>query len=262
MTRYYSQHGEDALLDLIFKDQKEGFFVEIGCIDGRRFSNTLAFEERGWKGLCVEAHSGYIDMLRKNRPNSIVCHCAAGEVDEETVFYANARGSLSTLDKAKEEQFQRNYGSYFSGFEEQRVKKARLSTLLDSNHVSDIDILSLDIEGYEVEAMKGLDLSRHRPKVMVIESDSKEHEAQLDAMILPHGYIKSVRLYVNQYYVISKDLDSALRNRSLSVNLIHTKHPLDEDGDKEITVAIDTSRQSWKANVVFKLLRKLSKRFK
>ena len=175
MSNYYSQHGEDALLDLIFKNQRKGFFVEVGCIDGKRFSNTLTFEERGWKGMCVEAHAGYIEMLKNNRPNSIVCHCAAGEADEDAIFYANARGSLSSLDKTSEARWQRDYAPHFSGFEEQQVKKVRLSTLLDTYRISEIDILSLDIEGYEVEAVKGLDLTRHLPKVMVIESDSPQH---------------------------------------------------------------------------------------
>jgi hypothetical protein len=121
LKRYYSQHGEDALLDLVFGDQKEGFFVEVGCIDGRHFSNTLTFEEREWNGMCVEAHAGYIDMLKKNRPSSIICHCTAGETDEDAVFYANARGRLSTMDKTSEACWQRDYVPYFSGFEEQQV---------------------------------------------------------------------------------------------------------------------------------------------
>jgi FkbM family methyltransferase len=241
LKNYYSQYGEDALLDLVFGGQKEGFFIEVGCIDGRRFSNTLTFEERGWKGMCVEAHAGYIDMLKKNRPNSIICHCAAGETDEDAIFYANARGSLSTLDKTKEESFQHNYGSYFSGFEEQHVKKARLSTLLDAYQVGEIDILSLDIEGYEVEALKGLDLIRHRPKVMVIESDNPQHEAQLDALILPQGYTKSVNLNVNLFYVRDKEMDKVLRGKKLGICLTHTQHPLDKDGDKEVIVNIDTT---------------------
>jgi FkbM family methyltransferase len=241
LGKYYSQHGEDALLDLIFKDQKDGFFVEVGCIDGKCFSNTLTFEERGWKGMCVEAHAGYIELLKRNRPNSIICHCAAGEADEDAIFYANARGSLSTLDKTKEENFQQNYGSYFSGFEEQNVRKARLSSLLDKYQISEIDILSLDIEGYEVEALKGLDILRHRPKVLVIESDSRQHEALLDEMILPHGYTKSVKLSVNQYYVSDKELDKALRGRKFTVRITHTQHPLDAEGDKELTVTLDTT---------------------
>jgi FkbM family methyltransferase len=243
LKKYYSQHGEDALLDLIFGDQKEGFFVEVGCIDGRRFSNTLTFEERGWKGICVEAHSGYIEALKKNRPNAIVCHCAAGEADEDAIFYANARGSLSTLDKSSEARWQKDYAPYFSGFEEQQVKKVRLSTLLDAYRVSEIDVLSLDIEGYEVEAIKGLDLSRHKPKVMVIESDSLQQEAQLDELILPSGYTKALRLFGNLFYVSDKELGKLLAGKKHVIQLIHTQHPLDDGGDQLNTVTIDTTKR-------------------
>jgi FkbM family methyltransferase len=257
LGNYYSQHGEDALLDLLFKDQENGFFVEVGCIDGKRFSNTLTFEERGWKGMCVEAHAGYIDLLKRNRPNSVICHCAAGETDEVAVFYANARGSLSTLDKSQESHFQTNYAPYFSGFEEQQVKKVRMSTLLDANKIYEIDILSLDIEGYEVEAMKGLDLSRHKPKVMVIESDNSQHEAQLDALILPHGYIKSVKLDVNLFYVRDKKMDESLKGKKLIIQLTHTQHPLDSDGDKKVNVTIDTTPRVHQPTIIARLKSRL-----
>jgi FkbM family methyltransferase len=261
LNKYYSQHGEDALLDLVFEGQKEGFFVEVGCIDGRRFSNTLSFEERGWKGMCIEAHDGYIESLKNNRPNSIICHCAAGEADEDAIFYANARGSLSSLDKSSEARWKKDYAPYFSGFEEQQVKKVRLSTLLDSYQISEIDILSLDIEGYEVEAMKGLDLFRHRPKVMVIESDSPQHEAQLDKLILPHGYEKSLKLLGNLFYVRDKELGKRLVGKKQVVQLIHTQHPLDSGGDISKTVTIDTTLLKGNSTVFDKLKSKIASAF-
>ncbi len=253
MNKYYSQHGEDALLDTVFENQKEGFFVEVGCIDGRRFSNTLTFEERGWKGMCVEAHAGYIGLLEKNRPNSIVCHCAAGEACEDAVFYANARGSLSTLDKTSETRWRRDYAPYFSGFEEQQVKKVRLSTLLDTYHISEIDILSLDVEGYEVEAIKGLDLSRHRPKVMIIESDSPQQEEQLDGLILPHRYLKALKYSGNIFYVRDKGLKKLLVGKRQVVQLTHTQHPLDSGGDSLETVTVDTTSTKSQSSAFSKL---------
>lgn len=261
MNKYYSQHGEDALLDMVFGDQKEGFFVEVGCIDGRRFSNTLTFEERGWKGMCVEAHAGYIALLKKNRPSSIICHCAAGEADEDAIFYANARGSLSTLDKTSEARWRRDFAPYFSGFEEQKVKKVRLSTLLDAYDVGEVDILSLDIEGYEVEALKGLDLTRHRPKVMVIESDSPLHEAQLDELILPHGYENFMKLFGNLFYVRDKELGKRLAEKKQEVQLIHTQHPLDSGGDISIAATIDTTLQKGGLTVFDKLKSRVASAF-
>lgn len=238
---YYSQHGEDLIIDKLINGQEIGFFVEIGCIDGRRFSNTLFLEERGWHGLCVEAHAGYIDALRKNRPNSIICHCAAGECDEETTFYANARGSLSTLDKGREKDFERHYAPYFSGFEEQDVKKVRVSTLLDENGINNVDVLSLDIEGYEVEALRGIHFSRHKPTLMIIESDTLWHEASLDSLLFPVGYLKVFRFGGNVFYFLGDRFKSDLFNGALRGAIIHTVHPLDTGNPVEYKIEIDLS---------------------
>ena len=245
MPNYYSQHGEDFLLDQLFMDKKCGFFVEVGCIDGRRFSNTLTFEERGWKGLCIEAHSGYVELLTQNRPNSIICHCAAGDKDEDEVtFFANSRGSLSTLDKSKESYFREKYGKYFTGFEEQRVKKRRLNTLFRQHGVTKIDFISIDVEGYEVEVLKGLDLRKYKPPVLIIESDDSEHEAKLDELVLENGYMKSIKLAQNIFYLNNPIMQERIKNISRDIELIHTEHPLDIGGDTRIKLRIDTKPKS------------------
>ena len=241
---YYSQHGEDIILDEMLKNQKNGFFVEVGCIDGRKFSNTLTFEERGWKGICVEAHDGYIALLKENRPNSVICHCAAGEADEDATFYANARGSLSTLDKTKEKEWKKNYKGYFSGFEVQKVSKVRLSSLFDQLDVAEIDILSLDIEGYEIEALKGLDLAKHKPKILVVESDSLCHEAKLDFILTSSGYHKVISFWGNIFYVTDLASFQSIEGKVLKGTIIHTQHPLDSTGENSIPVEIKIAKLS------------------
>jgi FkbM family methyltransferase len=241
VANYYGQGGEDFLVDRMLEGQTSGFFVEVGCIDGLRFSNTLSFEERGWRGICIEAHPDYIEALRRNRPNSIVVHCAAGEADDPAAtFYANPRGSLSSLDRSREQHFKEKYSDFFEGYQEQKVAKHRLDTLFDRLAVQEIDFLSLDIEGYEVQAISGLDLRRYRPRIMVIEVDSKAQEAELDALILPHDYHKSVRIGPNHFYLSEKSLDAPIRNRVFRVDAIHTQHPLDGGAPQRNRVVIDT----------------------
>ena len=130
-ARFYGQHGEDLLLAAMLDDVAVGTFAEVGCIDGLRFSNTLHFEQRGWRGLCVEAHCDYIDLLRGNRPGSMVVHAAASEKDAaEVTFYANRRGSLSSLDRNREGEFERRFREYFTGYEQQNVPMRRLDSML------------------------------------------------------------------------------------------------------------------------------------
>jgi FkbM family methyltransferase len=235
--------GEDVLLDVLFKDKPSGFFVEIGCIDGKRFSNSLTFEERGWNGLCIEAHAGYIDLLKRNRPNSIVVHCAVGEADEDNVpFFANSRGSLSTLDHSLETHFKEQFADFFTGFEEQHVNKRQLDTLFREHKISDIDFISLDIEGYEIEALKGLSLHKYRPRAFVVEADTKDQEARLDHILLSSGYIKSVSIGSNIFYVIDASLHKRIKGKVFHAQLIHTQHPLDDGQDELVSVQIKTKR--------------------
>lgn len=238
--RFYSQHGEDFLLSEIFGNQKQGTFVEIGCIDGRRFSNTLMLEEQGWRGLCVEAHRDYIPLLYRNRPGSTIVHCAIGETDANDVpFFANARGSLSTLDQTRKEQFRQSYGQYFTGFEQQKVAMRTITTLLREYGLRSIDVLSLDIEGYEVPALQGLDLAAYRPRLLIIESDSEQQVRQFDSILVPAGYVRGFNVAQNWFYTTEPALLNRAIGRRWEFALTHTAHPLDQDGDSEFTTCID-----------------------
>lgn len=254
---YYSQHGEDFVLDQIFPGRTNGFFVEVGCIDGRRFSNTLGFEEKGWRGLCIEAHAGYIELIRKNRPGSVVCHCAAAEKDDDDgVFFANSRGTLSTLDPEKEAEFRRDHGAYFTGFERQPVPKRRLDTIFAENRVANIDFVSLDIEGYELPALRGMEFRKFRPAVMLIEAD--DGESAITDLLQPHGYSVICRVGNNMIYALDAGLKGRLDNRLLGeVDLIHTAHPLDAVEDKKVRCRVDTRKPRRKgASLLARLFRR------
>lgn len=229
---YYSQSGEDAILHRLFPESS-GVFVEIGCIDGKRFSNTLFFEELGWSGLCVEAHPDYLKLLRQNRPGSTVVHAAVGESDRETVdFFANSRGTLSSLERNREEEFRARFGPYFTGFETVKVPMRTLSSLFDEHGLSHVDILSVDIEGTEVRAIRGLDLARHRPTVIVVECDTPADANELNARLNAAGYRFLMTVSNNLFFTQEPaHFDRLAGAGRLAVELVHTHHPLDATGD-------------------------------
>ena len=67
----YSQLGQDLAVIDFYKEKKDGFFVEIGAVDGIEISNTYLLETKyNWKGICVEAIPDKFEKLVKNRPNS------------------------------------------------------------------------------------------------------------------------------------------------------------------------------------------------
>lgn len=225
MEKFYSQHGEDFLVDKVFKDKKDGFFVEVGCLDGIEFSNTYFFEKKGWKGICIEAHNDFIPMLKKNRPGSHVVHCAAGEDDKDKVtFYANKIGSLSTLDKNEEERWKTHYKDFFTGFEEQTVSMRTLTNIFDEFGVKNIEFVSLDIEGYEIQALKGLDLKKYKPRIFIIEYKDEDHKKGVEDILLPYGYVFGAQIGCNLFYTTDLE-DKPIFNKDYgTIALTHVDH--------------------------------------
>lgn len=254
MPVYYSQQGEDALLWALFQSQKEpGYFVEVGALDGTRFSNTYSFELAGWTGICIEAHQGYIALLNENRLNSICVHAAVAEENRNACkFYANSRGSLSTLDPSQEEHFRQKHGKYFTGFELQTVPMMTLDRILqDANAPVPLDIVSIDVEGTEMQVLKGFDVEKYEPRVLVIEAMSDEEKAEMYVYMKRLGYIKARELGGNGFYCRNRKDARTIAHASNNVPLVHTKHPLDT-GDDDIV----ESRQVVTHGLLYRIVRK------
>lgn len=249
MKRYYSQHGEDFLAEIILSAQMTGFFVEVGCIDGRRFSNTLLFEEKGWKGICIEAHSDYIPLLKANRPNSIIeIVLYQAKTEARSLFMPIPKEVLAPLIKAKKSFFVKKHEHYFSGFTEQVVPLRNLTSVFDQHRVSSIDLISIDIEGNELNALKGLDLTKYAPTLFIIECDTLKEEKAIFSILRSYNYVRFMRhynnvLFVKRDYYRKHDL-TKLYGKNYSIRLTHLQHPLDHNGDNVIECNIQIAGRS------------------
>jgi FkbM family methyltransferase len=170
-------YGMDTRLEAIL-DKSWGFFVEAGANDGYQQSNTYSLERiRGWRGVLVEPVPDLHREAVRERPGARVFNCALVAADypdpEVTLHY----GGLMTVvgggrgsDPADREWVAAAHAVAQEEPEHEFSVPARtLSSLLDEAGAPEIDLLSLDVEGYEPQVLRGLDLERHAPRYILVE---------------------------------------------------------------------------------------------
>lgn len=163
----YAQNFEDVMLARAFPGA-QGFYIDVGANDPDIDNVTRVFYERGWSGINIEPLSANMRELRKKRTRDINLEIAIGEKEGSITFYEIGKWhGYSTTDPAVVEQHRKD------GLEviEHKVPVRRLSDVLDE-HAKDkaIDFLKIDVEGTELSVLRGLDLRRHRPKIILLES--------------------------------------------------------------------------------------------
>ena len=87
---YYSQLGQDSIVDFTLKGKNNGFFLDVGASFWDRFSNTYFFEKyRNWRGIGVDLEPSYLDGWRSNRHNSVLYIDDATKIDYQHILDVN-----------------------------------------------------------------------------------------------------------------------------------------------------------------------------
>ena len=178
--KYFGLNNLDEKLEK-YLNYDDGFFVELGANDGVTQSNSLYFEKyRGWRGLLVEpAPQNYLKCIQnRSEKSSIFCAaCVSFDYAQEFVriAYSNLMSAPIGLHSDIENpRAHAQSGKQFLGdrelvFEFGAVARTLNSLLVEAQAPAHIDFLSLDVEGAELEVLKGIDHQSFRFKYMLIE---------------------------------------------------------------------------------------------
>ena len=162
---YPSEIGQDKwVIGKMFPGVTGGYFLDVGSGHGTIGSNTKALEDLGWTGICVDPFPTYMEG-RTCRMEKVVVSSAAGQVVKFHT-HAGLGGIADTLGKWKEEA------------QKSPAVELTTTTLADvlarNNAPSFIHFISLDIEGAELDALKGIPFDKYRFGAMAIEHNEEE----------------------------------------------------------------------------------------
>jgi len=198
-----SQNGEDLLLWNFFGRKRSGFYVEVGAYDGVGFSNSYFFEAIGWHGVLVEAVPELYRSAAAARPNSRVVHAAAGDYDGTIrITIAEGEHGVATLSSATPDRARiaREGGRT----REAEVPLRTLNGILDDVR-EPIDFVSIDVEGTELSVLRGFDLTRFAPRMLVIEDNSGGVDRGVNDYLAQCGYAERFRIEQNAFFMRRDD---------------------------------------------------------
>ena len=196
----YGATGEDVLLRKIFKN-KIGFYVDVGALHPINGSNTYHLYKKGWKGINFDLMIDNIKLFKIFRPRDISINVDVSSKPGFVNSYIFDKGSgLNTLEKNWAEKWKKIINKNYLTI---KIKKEKLNTLLKKyNCPNNFDLLNIDVEGHEIEVIKGLDFRIYKPKIITIEIHAKKTEDIFKSNVYKFLKKKNYEL-ISQYYQTS-----------------------------------------------------------
>ena len=197
----YAQNLEDVMLWRALGHVDNGFYIDIGAWDPREDSVTLAFYERGWRGINVEPDVAKYRALSAARPGDVTLCVALADVAGEATFHVIAGTGLSTLDPG----LAARHAAAGFAVAPRAVAVDTLRAVCAAHVRGPIHFLKVDVEGMEAAVLAGADWTRDRPWIVVVEAAapyvSTTSRPTWEPMLQAAGYRPAYHDGLNWFYL-------------------------------------------------------------
>lgn len=195
--RSYSQSGEDMILNTIFAGIKNGIYVDVGANDPYIHSNTQYFYEKGWNGINIDPNNLIIKRLNKIRKRDKNIKALISDTGKKLEYYYYESSSYNGC------VYYENIPSKL--LYKEIIESIPLNSLLMQNNCTKFDLLSIDVEGHDLNVLRSLDLTKIRPNIIIIESFSMDVLEDINSEIFKYAvkndYRYLCRSVTNTFYI-------------------------------------------------------------
>ena len=195
--------GFDFIACSLMTQKKDIFFVEIGANDGIANDPVHRYvRDHGWSGLMIEPLPEVFETLKENYreyPDVTPLNFAIGDSDGTQKFYTvridpGMRQAAHQFSSFRREILERQtqwVPDILDRIEERTVECLSFNTLLE-RYVGDrdVDVLQIDVEGYDFEILKMIDFDRVKPSIINYESSNltKAEQNACTRLLVDQGY--------------------------------------------------------------------------
>ncbi|MGD0520460.1 MAG: FkbM family methyltransferase [Terracidiphilus sp.] len=193
-----------------FPGQSSGIFVEVGAARPDYLSNSALYRSLGWTVIAIEPNPEFCKLHRER--GFPILEYACGDHDQDGVDFSVVKthgvqylGGDVSYESHSSLAIKDSHARLESNLDIRKIKVnlRRLDTILRTHaaEIGPIDLLSVDVEGWELEVLDGLDFHRYRPRVMVIENLFRDRKYR--AYMRAKGYklwrcVRPNDIYTNQ----------------------------------------------------------------
>jgi len=195
---YFGLNNTDEFIHkkYITKPFTNGSFLELGAIDGIKYSNTKFFEDNmGFNhGVLIEPDPQSFSQLKRNRPKAECFNFAIHEFEKEADFLVSDQNAVGCLEQSSSNQFKSRWHQNSSVI---KVPCKPLSFILNKSDLKYIDYWSLDVEGAELHCLNTMDWS---VPVGLIGVESNENKEEIDFKLRDQGFTFLEKYIRDSYY--------------------------------------------------------------
>lgn len=212
--------GQDVLVAELLGNKRDGFFVDIGANDGRTISNTFFLEkDLGWSGIAVEPIPSVFETLSANRNCTLINGCVTIKSGKGKFFeVVGGPNMLSTLAVHNigltARRLRKNAKRHNATIREIDVPCFVFEELAEKYGIKQIDFLSVDTEGGELEILKSIDFSRFPTKVISVENNY--YTLEIRSYLESQGFLYLGTFKVDEIYLYGGNtLKNSMTNKQL-----------------------------------------------